>query len=331
MPFNRQRGIALPLVLWVVAVMLVISLSFSLLIQSRVRRTELLLNRFQAYLEAYSALQYGIQIILTGTKNATELRGPNFAPVDDNNRYYLDGTPVAIPLFDKRPEISIQDYSGLINLRSYQPLLINGLMNHFGASEETRRVFTDSLMDWIDPDSLVRLNGAEKETYEPLGYWPSNNPLLNIDEILLIRGMDEALFSKMEPFLVLGYSMGINPNTAPFDVLMAFPRMTENGAKGIMEFRKTGSIQNVTALSMIAGTNFAFYESLFDFSPGGSLIVEASSPFGENSRYVIRCHLRKRFGPSVAYETYEISRTVLPEEFGRWAPYDLTLWKEQVR
>ena len=42
----------------------------------------------------------------------------------------------------------------------------------------------DCLLDWIDPDNLVRLNGAE----ESEDYHPANRPLVRIDELRYFKG-----------------------------------------------------------------------------------------------------------------------------------------------
>ena len=44
----------------------------------------------------------------------------------------------------------------------------------------------DCLLDWVDPDDLVRLNGAEAEE----GYQPANALLVRIDELKKVKGWD---------------------------------------------------------------------------------------------------------------------------------------------
>jgi general secretion pathway protein K len=312
-------------------VLFIIAMSFSLLIQSRIRRVEMLFQRFQARLEAYSALQYGFDLWLTGAKLPAELRAGDLKPFPDGNRYLLDGTPAAVPLFDRRPSLSFQDDGGLISLRAFVPELLSGLMRYFGATEDARKVFVDSLADWIDPDDLVRLNGAEKDYYAPLGYRPRNAPLLTIDEILMIRGMDESLFIKMRPFLFLGRSDGINPNTAPFEVLMSLPNMTDKAARQIMDFRKTGFFSTLAALSAVCGINFFFYERLFNIVPGKGLVIRASSRLGDDAFYDIICNVTRRFGSTTASDVPGAPPDAFLDESGRWIPYEIASWKEQIR
>jgi general secretion pathway protein K len=326
---RRERGSALPLVLWVTSVLLIIALSLTLLVQSRARRIEMLFDRLQAYLEATSTIQYGLDLLLTGTRKPTEILTADLTFFPDGNRYFLDGTSVSIPLFANKTRLSFQDYAGLINLRMIRPELIDGLMKQFGMPEETRSIFIDSLLDWIDPDDFHRLNGAEKDYYKPLGYAPSNNPLMTLDETLLIRGMEESLYPKIQPFLILGANEGVNPNAAPYEVLMSLPHMTEEAARAVMESRKRGYIGSVTAFSTISKINYAFYETLFSFVPGPSLIIQASAPLGANNRYQILCHVKRRFGSSSVVPEGLESAPTQPSE--PWPPYVILLWKETVR
>jgi general secretion pathway protein K len=324
-----ERGSALPLVLWILVVLLIVSLSFSYILQSRIRRMESLFKRFQANLEAYSGLQYGLRLFLTGTRRGTELLTADRQFFPDGNRYWMDGTPTAVPLFEEHPQISFQDYSGLINLRRYNPVLLDGLLKHFGAPELTRRIFIDSLLDWIDPDDLVHLNGAEADYYRPFGYRPRNAPLLTVDEILMIRGMDESLFAKIRPFLVLGNTQGCNYMVAPLEVLLSFPGMTPEAAERIIQLRKTGVIIGMDSLSAMTSTNYSLYEDLFTVTSAPSVILEASSKLGTDNRFILVSHVKKRSGASVSSE--EFGQGVSSRDGGSWIPFDITFWREIVR
>jgi type II secretory pathway component PulK len=49
----------------------------------------------------------------------------------------------------------------------------------------------DAIIDWVDPDSSVRPNGAEEDYYVALSvpYHCKNSPLNSVDELLLVKGM----------------------------------------------------------------------------------------------------------------------------------------------
>ncbi|MGW8257090.1 MAG: hypothetical protein ACWGMZ_06370, partial [Thermoguttaceae bacterium] len=69
------------------------------------------------------------------------------------------------------------------------------LMNLPGMTEN----IADAILDWLDPDNQPREFGAESEYYSMLTqpYAPTNGPLTNIEELLLVRGVTpELLFGR---------------------------------------------------------------------------------------------------------------------------------------
>jgi len=324
-----SQGSALPIVLWILAILFIISMSFPFVIGSRIKSMEMLFNRFNAHLKTYSSLQYGMNLLLTGTMGSAQLLSSDLGPFPDGNRYFLDGSFVPIDLFNGETELSFQEESGLVNLRLFQQELIDGLMKYFGADQESRAIFFDSLMDWVDSDDLVRLHGAEKDYYENLGYRPRNDMVLTPDEILLIKGMEEEIFQKIRPFIFLGKSGGLNPNTALFEVLMSLPDMTEAGAREVLEYRRTNPITSVLSFSSVCKIDYTFYESLFDFGrPNLIYKLKARTKLGKDVTYTMECHVQKIYGPPITIEDFldEIS-SLMPE---KWAPIKILLFREII-
>jgi len=325
---KAEKGAALPLVLWILAILFIISLAFPLVINSRIKSMEMLFSRFNAYLETYSSLQHGINIFLTGRMGTAEMLSSDYNLFPDGNRYFLDGSFAAIDLFNRKTKISFQREAGIINLRAYHPEIIDGLLRYFGMEKNNRRIFVDSLMDWIDRDDLIRLHGVEKDYYEKLGYSPRNGALLTVDEIILIKGMEEKIFDKTRPFMILGGLAGINPNVAPFEILMSLPDMTEEGAKRVISYRKKNPIVSVASFSSISGISYFLYERLFTFTNGSMYVLKASTDFGENSKYIIECHILKKYGAPLRVEDFIEDVTSNPLE--RWNPFEIHYWREKI-
>ncbi|MEA3332329.1 MAG: type II secretion system protein GspK [Pseudomonadota bacterium] len=63
--------------------------------------------------------------------------------------------------------------------------------------EEARDGIVDSVLDWIDGDSLHRLNGAESDYYEEQGleYGCKNREIDVVNELLLIKGVTFTLYA----------------------------------------------------------------------------------------------------------------------------------------
>lgn len=113
-----------------------------------------------------------------------------------------------------------------------------------GVDLNERDHMIDSLLDWIDPDNLVRINGAEDEP----GYEPSNGPLKTLDEVKRIRGWED--FTSQpdwdKDFTLFSMSQGNQPNaptpidinSASRDVLLALPGFTEPAVDRLLQLRR---------------------------------------------------------------------------------------------
>jgi general secretion pathway protein K len=331
----RERGSVLPLVLMIVAVVFTISLAFSLMIQSRIERTELLFQRLEAHLQAFSGLQIGLHLFLSGRPVSTEILTSKYTRFPEGTRYLLDGTPATVAALGDRVKLSFQSEAGLINLRMLHLPLLDGLLKTVGMEEKNRRIFLDSLLDWQDEDDFVRLNGAEKDYYEKFGYAPRNDLLLSLDELLLIRGSDEFIYEKIKPFLILGTAEGLNPNVAPYEVLMALPNMTPLAARGIISFRKTHSISSLADLQSVTGFDYNLYENLFSFLAGTSVVIKSVSELGENMHLSLECFVSKQWGLRLNPRDaglVAMGEALPADVVGRQhpIPFNLKFWKEHI-
>jgi type II secretory pathway component PulK len=113
-----------------------------------------------------------------------------------------------------------------------------------GVDLNERDHMIDALLDWIDPDNLVRTNGAEDEP----GYKPANGPLKTLDEVKQIRGWEDFASSANwdEDFTLFTMTQGgaqnaptpIDINSASRDVLLALPGFTEPVVDRLLEMRR---------------------------------------------------------------------------------------------
>jgi general secretion pathway protein K len=82
----------------------------------------------------------------------------------------------------------------------------------------------DALGDWTDGDDVERPHGAERDWYrrrEPPRV-PPNAPLAGLAELALVRGGDALTVERLRPFVPVAGEPGVNPNTAPREVLEAW-------------------------------------------------------------------------------------------------------------
>ena len=167
-----------------------------------------------------------------------------------------------VPLGDGMINVKIEDLERRFNVNVHGPDIIAQALLYMGVDSFQSTVIIDSLMDWVDPDLMVRLNGADEEDYlaEPNPPFPpylvKNGPIDDLSELLYIRGitpeiyygiqsadpsmmptgMGTGTFGLVDLFTTVG-GFQVNINTASAAVLMMIPGMDENLAFDIVMTR----------------------------------------------------------------------------------------------
>lgn len=109
-----------------------------------------------------------------------------------------------------------------------------------------------AILDWTDADSDARFpNGAEDAYYLDLErpYRAANRPLASVRELLLVRGVTQAIFEKLAPHVtVLAEPTALNVNTASETVLMSLgPGIDRSTATLLINLRETQAFASVDA------------------------------------------------------------------------------------
>jgi len=116
-------------------------------------------------------------------------------------------------------EVTLEDEARRLDLNRAPPDVLQALFRRLGLDPG----LLDALADWTDADDVPRPHGAERGYYLGLAapYLPANGPLATTGELALIRGFDAATVARLRPFVTVAGESGVNPNTAPADVLLA--------------------------------------------------------------------------------------------------------------
>jgi general secretion pathway protein K len=189
----------------------------------------------------------------------------------DSDRMVTDGRPYRIG-----PTIArVQDARGLVNLNLSEPNLIWRLfvLQGIGPADADRLV--DTLEDYIDTDSAVRLNGAEASAYEAAGMPPPPNDwLISTGELGHIAGWSDLLRSRPELLRLFTVARDgfVNPNTAGRELLQALPGATKEGVARFLDLRKTQQVHSTSELAAVTG--IAPGTDLIRFLPGDYFRVE---------------------------------------------------------
>ena len=134
--------------------------------------------------------------------------------------------------------------------------ILRHYLENKGFDLEERDMMIDTLLDYVDPDNLVRLNGAEEEQ----GYQPANRPLKRLEELKKVKGWEEFTSSNnWDEDLTLdsqpgggqpsqpgqpgqagqpGQGGGLNLAWATKDVIMALPNISEDRVDQFIAIRE---------------------------------------------------------------------------------------------
>jgi len=187
---DRQRGIALVVVLWLVVLITVIGSSHARNIRIE---TTLAFNHIGTA-RARALAEAGInRAIMELFVSNTETRWP------------LDGSARQIRLDSGSVNITIRDASGLLDLNKADPAQLEAVLDAAGAEEAVRQRLVDAILDWRDKDKLRRLHGAEDNDYRHAGLdWGARDgPFSSVDELRYVLGMTHELFKRLAPYLTV--------------------------------------------------------------------------------------------------------------------------------
>jgi general secretion pathway protein K len=222
----RQRGVAMILVVWVIALMSVLLGSFALIARTENLQARHLFDSTTARYAAEAGLERAIY----------ELRRP-----DPTTRWMGDGRPYEFQFDNALVHVELTDESGKIDLNSAAGDLLQQMFVSAGLSLDKAAELSDAIQDWRDPDDAPQPHGAEAGEYKAAGlsYVPRNSPFQTVSEVQQVLGMNYELYSRIEPAITI-YAGGTQPNAAyaPLEALLALPGMTPELAQQFIQQRQ---------------------------------------------------------------------------------------------
>ncbi|TVQ92940.1 MAG: general secretion pathway protein GspK [Chromatiaceae bacterium] len=253
------RGIALVLVLWVLALLTVMALGLT-----STQRTELALARnqievaqFRARAEAAIALTLlnllstPLQDPATGQALDTGDDGP-WVPDGRPRTVWFDGVPLRVTLSNEGSRLDLNSAS-----QEQLAALIEAVLGGTGAADmDLVDRLTDVILDWRDEDDLTRLLGAEDPEYAAAGlpYGARDGPFRSVAELRLLLGMTPDLYRRLAPEVTVadaalpaqlrqfggGGELPMNPQFASPAVLAAQQGLTLDEAEEAVRLREEG-------------------------------------------------------------------------------------------
>jgi general secretion pathway protein K len=182
---HAEKGFALAVVLWLVALLSMMALSLAAMQRTETTAAANLLEGARAR----AAAQAGVQLAILDLMRAPALR-----------QLTLDGEPYESRYGEAVVRISAVDEAGKVDLNFAPGPLLDELLRAAGVEEEIERFqLVDAILDWRDTDELKRIHGAERDEYQAAGlsYTPRNAPFQSIEELALVLGMSAPLYQRI--------------------------------------------------------------------------------------------------------------------------------------
>jgi general secretion pathway protein K len=272
---KSERGIALFLVLWVMALLTVIAGEFCYAIRTEVNITRNFKEETQTYYIAVSGLFWAIGELVVNEFVPRTVKAPDGKEEQEDIRWRINTDIPAIPFGDGQFKVERENESGKVNLNRAGESLLRMMLNNFEIDDTGKNIIVDSIMDWRDKDNFHRANGAEDDYYLslPQPYKCKNGDFTSIEELLLVRGVTPEIFYGGLKDMVAVYQdketglerdnlrraafdfNRININAASPRMLRALPRMTDDMVQEIMKYREKKDFRSMTDLHLVVGSD----------------------------------------------------------------------------
>jgi general secretion pathway protein K len=205
---ERQRGIALLVVVWVLALLAVLIVGFS-----GDARTELLLARNNYQSAAARAIaDAGVSLAIFGVLD----------PVPET-QWPADGRARLLRYADGMIRVSVQDEGGKIDLNAAPPELLAGLLRSVGLSPADAFRLAQTIDEWrqaqqkADAPASGR-RGASRAIRRQA------TTFRVIEDLHLVPGVTPDVYDRVAPFVTVYSGVAdIDPLTAPAEVLRSLP------------------------------------------------------------------------------------------------------------
>ncbi len=244
---DDQRGVAIVIVLWVIMVLSLLISGFAFTMHVETQIASYARKELKAEMLARSGIEVAKMQLLLHQQSAAD------AWYDALNQDWATNEELYVnhELGDGVFNVKITDEESRIPVNSASEVQLERLMTLLNVDPSDGDIIVDSILDWIGPGELTRLNGAKSDYYMSLSppYRAKDAPMDRVDELLLIRGVTPELFhgtpatdrDPAQPGLAdvfTTFSTGkVNVNTASPIVLQAMLGLNEVQVQAVLARR----------------------------------------------------------------------------------------------
>jgi general secretion pathway protein K len=183
----RQRGFALLIVLWSVALLALIGTRITAAGHAETRLATNLRAQAVAEAAADGAVYEALYHFLDGSAK----------------HWPADGLPRRIRLPQAVADVTIVDEARKLSLNTSFPAVLRGLLHALGVERHLSAVLADQIQDWRTPSQGPSPLGAKGPQYLAAGraWGPPDRPFRSIDELGLVLGMTPEVLARVRPYV----------------------------------------------------------------------------------------------------------------------------------
>lgn len=219
---RHRTGSALVAVLWLIAILAMASIA-------AIRVVSFDVDIASSQVHGFRARQLAEMGIAVASNPAVKRTDPLLRQLSEEN-----GEGFEARIISEGEKFNIN----AIVLRQDEQLL-KSMFIDWGLDLDQAQAVVDALIDWVDTNDEVGLNGAESEWYLEQGRLnqPFNRPFYHLDEVRLVRGMDfiEALKPDWRNWFTIWSAGALDLNEASSELIAAAAEITVEEAAVIPE------------------------------------------------------------------------------------------------
>jgi len=262
-PFSgrpSQRGTALVLTLWLLALLSALALNFALSARTESAITRNFKESVMLRALAVEAIENTVSYLLTDTDPLVDYVDRDGKLRTDNERSQVSGS---MSSGDATAYITLSAEDARLNINEVDEKVLLNLLSMATDDEVGAGELVSSMRDWIDPDNLHRIGGAEDDFYAALGYKTAGMPLTVTEELMLIRGFSNDIVRGENGIgglsdYITTFTHTVNINAAPREVLEALG-LDSLSANSLIDMRNSndGLRQVPSSILSRVGTTFS--------------------------------------------------------------------------
>lgn len=207
---GAQRGVALLLVVWLIALLTALIGAFAISARVESLQGRVLAQGSVVQQIARAGLEYALQRV---------------ADPDAGSRWTPDGRPYAWQYAGSQVQVQLVDESGKVDLNQADAQILSSLLRAVGVEAAQAQQLAGAAVDWRDSDALSQVaGGAEDPDYAAAGlpYGAKDAPYESVAEVEQVLGWTPQLYARVRAYLTIYAGRGRpDPSYAQAPVLTA--------------------------------------------------------------------------------------------------------------